>query len=356
MADGSQVADSRAAVGHRAHGDANGADYSAVDFTPVGPDKGPGSNTGQKLPRRPANRGIVDFLTISFRLSATVERGLRNASDCVLTITGAKRDLIVGPLKDVPFLFCPRSCMIFDRTGEVAGRLAVDAENDRVILSLSGVGCRWVNLAVCARRIEELQARITRCDVAFDDTLAEYVTVRQLRDDALAGSFATSGRPPNSRFLDDHGSGHGCTLYVGSKGHRELCVYEKGKQLKDDSSPWVRLEARLYSKHAEVPVSCLHDPLGTLLAEYPHLATYIPAAPAPRRSTRAAYVNATAAAAAKWLKCQVGRYLGTLRDALGGDFPALIEKLSREGTPARWKSVPASELNHYLRVELCVSQ
>jgi DNA relaxase NicK len=71
-----------------------------------------------------------------------------------------------------------------------------------------------------------------------------------------------------TRFISDEGHGTGCTLYVGGKGHKELCIYEKGKQQGMPESPWVRMEVRLYGKHVEgraVPVDALRDPVALSL-------------------------------------------------------------------------------------------
>lgn len=325
----------------------------SLRFSSAAPGKRPDSNTGQKC-LEARNAGIVDYLTVSFRWDDLKAHGLREPHEILRAATACSLDLAATEWRDRTFLFMPESAVIVGQGGEVAGRMGRDVDAGRFVLSLSGAGCRYIDLHHTAAFIESLGGRITRCDVAYDDTNGAALDVHRLRADALRGDFVTSGRPPLSRFLDDHGSGKGCTLYVGSKGHQELCVYEKGKQLGDESSPWVRAEARLYAKHYDVPVSVLRNPLAALLTAYPYLRSYIASACAAiQRTYRRAFVDATAKAAVCWMRTQAGRYLHTFRQVFGEELPQFIDKLSREGVPARWRSVPAATL--HLELRQCVS-
>src|SRR5690606_12811981 len=105
-----------------------------------------------------------------------------------------------------------------------------------------------------AGRLEELGAKITRLDIAVDDLTGDTFSVEEFRAAYHSGAFVMNGRPPTARYVSDEGTGRGCTLYIGQKGHKELCVYEKGRQLGDPQSRHTRCELRLYGKRLELPV------------------------------------------------------------------------------------------------------
>ena len=84
-----------------------------------------------------------------------------------------------------------------------------------------------------ADRLDQIGARVSRVDVAVDDLTGRLINVRRFKSLLVDGSFTNRGRPPSARFVDDMGTGKGCTLYIGQRGHKQLCVYEKGKQLGD---------------------------------------------------------------------------------------------------------------------------
>ncbi len=65
---------------------------------------------------------------------------------------------------------------------------------------------------------ETYSASITRVDVAHDDEHAQGIDVDRARDWFRDGNFNVNGRPPRSQFIDDMGSNHGRTLYVGRRG------------------------------------------------------------------------------------------------------------------------------------------
>lgn len=143
---------------------------------------------------------------------------------------------------------------------------------ERVQVYLTGEGCAlvpdWPRLA---QRLEELQARITRVDLAYDDHAGER-DVDHCRSLYDAGDFTSSGRPPKANLIDDLGSGEGRTFYVGKRQNgKMLRCYEKGKQLGDEASPWVRWEVELHAKDRVIPYDVLTDPQSYLAGSYPAL-------------------------------------------------------------------------------------
>lgn len=143
---------------------------------------------------------------------------------------------------------------------------------ERVQVYLSGEGCAKVpDWGRVAKRLEELGARITRVDIAFDDHVGVHdVELCHCLYDA--GEFTSQGRPPKASKVDDLGSNDGKTFYVGNRKNGKLLrCYEKGKQLGDPNSPWVRWEVEIHAKDRVIPFDVLTSPVQYLAGSYPAL-------------------------------------------------------------------------------------
>lgn len=331
---------------------------SVETFSPVSPSKsevGPGSNTGQKS-RAPSHGGLVDFLTVVFSRDRLAERGLSRVSLLLPGIFGLRApDVRVGELHAKRWQFYRSSAVVVNADGELVGKIGMDGNGDTVCISLTGAACKHVrNWHYVKAQVEALNGRISRCDVAYDDYDGLLGSVRDHELQARLQAFKSDGRPPSTKFLDDHGHGSGSTLYVGQKGHKQLCIYEKGKQLGVHESPWVRYEARLYGKHCEVPTSVLVEPLSFLRGSYDYmnllLARVVDGIASVVEYTQRA-VEATGEAVVRWAKRQVGPTLYSLQQALGEKFDSFLrENVLREGMPARFKRIcSASNLPAVLR-------
>lgn len=327
-------------------------------FSPVGSGKsgagGPSSNTGQKC------GALIDFLTVVFAARLLEESGLSRTDYILATIFGLRDEVIALPILERGWNFYRLSCVLVDRNGETVGRMGFDGNGNTTCVSLSGAGTRWVkNWQTVAHQIERLRGRITRCDVAHDDYDGERINVHAMRSLAKLGEFAEGGRPPKHRFIDDDGHNTGCTLYVGAKGHKELCIYEKGKQQGLPESPWVRVEARFYAKHLEdraVPIAVLRDPVAFLRGAYSVLQGFISGA-CERMRTEKKKAEASAAALVKWMRVQCGRAVGTVIRAFGGDMVATVEALTsvaRDGLPGRFRGVMSADLAEQ-ELRLCLA-
>jgi phage replication initiation protein len=118
--------------------------------------------------------------------------------------------------------------------------------------------------------------RITRVDIAVDDVAGVY-SVDLAADWYQAGRFdPATGRPPSCSqngnwFRPD---GRGRTLYVGRRsGAKLLRIYEKGKQLGDAGSAWVRWELELHhDKDRPLPPAILARPARYFAGGFPALA------------------------------------------------------------------------------------
>ncbi len=324
------------------------------DFSPVGagekPVIGPSSNTGQK----DGAGALIDYLTIVLPASKADERGLGDLSHLLSTIFGTSRCLSVTALREKSWQFYRLSSMIIDRDGELCGRVGVDGNNGTICISLTGSGTRWVtNWHGVTHHLAHLDARISRVDLAYDDYEGDLLNVHALRRRAIDGDFAQGGRPPSSRFMSDEGHGTGSTLYVGGKGHKELCVYEKGRQLGLPESLWTRAEVRLYGKHAEVPLDALTRPLDFLRGSYDVLAEIITGT-CERLETITRVAAANGEAMVRWARLQLGRTLSLLREAYGDSWSDFCEaRILREGRPGRFRGIaPGDELPTLLREQL----
>lgn len=306
---------------------------------------GPGSNTGQK-----GAGALVDYFTAVFSAARLEESGLSDLRALLGTLFGSQGELIPGAIREKPWQFYSHSAVIFDREGEMVGRIGLGGNRETVCVSLSGAGCKWVkNWHTLAAHGERLRGKISRCDVAFDDYEGERLDVHALRERAAAGEFAEGGRPPSHRFLSDEGHGTGCTLYVGSKGHKELCVYEKGKQLGVSSSRWVRAEVRLYGKHVAVPWDVLRQPADYLRGAYSVLAELVQGV-VTRLRTMKKTVECSATAAAAWARRQVGPTLRLFVQAFGVEW--IADHIAREGSPGRFRGIPEANLVEMIRSEM----
>jgi phage replication initiation protein len=152
-----------------------------------------------------------------------------------------------------------------------------ESQRGRWLLQLTGKGCGlvkdWESLQ---ELLEGLGATITRVDLAADFLDGEHTV-----DDAVVmhrnGEFNLSGRPPSTSVAGDWlECMRGRTLYVGKTGNgKQLCVYEKGKQLGDLDSSWVRFELRLGNRDRVIPFDTLTQGDKFFAGAYPALAALL---------------------------------------------------------------------------------
>lgn len=155
------------------------------------------------------------------------------------------------------------------------------AQRGKNLLQLNARGCALLadHWAKVHGSLTTLNVRITRIDLAVDFHDGEHDV-----DEAVklyeAGAFAVRGRQPKCSMAGDwlHGR-DGRTFYVGRRVNGKLLrVYEKGRQLGDLNSCWVRWELQLGSKERELPLAILVNPAPYFAGAYPALAQVLPAA------------------------------------------------------------------------------
>lgn len=132
----------------------------------------------------------------------------------------------------------------------------------RARFDLSGAGCSkvasWEVMQDWIRTMFDF--KLTRVDLAVDCLQGEFDI-----DDAAswyrAGDFNAGGRNPRHSTIGDwlsQPSFYGRTLEIGrSANGKMLRCYEKGKQLGDPDSPWVRFEVELRNNDRVIPLETL---------------------------------------------------------------------------------------------------
>ena len=175
---------------------------------------------------------------------------------------------------------------------------------------------------------------ITRVDLAHDDMKAEAVSIEIAKAWYEAGEFTSNGRPPAAKLIDDMGSGKGKTLYIGNRNNGKLLrVYEKGRQLGDSSSPWVRVELELRGKSRVIPWDVLTTPATYLAGGYPCLAYLSAVQDKIRTIIKSGQI--TLGSIVQNLRTAGGKSINVLMQFHGGDAFTVINAIKRDGIPRR---------------------
>lgn len=203
------------------------------------------------------------------------------------------------------------------------------------LISISGEGCSVISDWIAVSEfVGATKARITRVDLAHDDYIGR-ITLETLREWFEAGDFhAGRGHPPTGEYIDDFGSGRGKTLYVGQRKNGKLLrIYEKGKQLGDPASPWVRWELELHNKDREIPLRVLLHPAEYLASAYPVTAWIHDAQSRIETATRSTEIGIDVLT--EYCRKSYGKLIWTLHHVQGLSAEEIVKKLSVEGIPNR---------------------
>jgi DNA relaxase NicK len=208
-----------------------------------------------------------------------------------------------------------------------------------VYVSFTGHGCARVeNWPEVRAWLEQHNATITRLDLAYDDYLGKRVSIRQAVEWYQNGGFGAGGRMPSHSVHGDwllgDQSRKGRTLEIGSREGGKLCrIYEKGKQLGDPDSPWVRVEVEWHNESRLIPYDALTNPGKYLAGAYECLhfldqeqSRILTQQRAGKVSFGYAMINGRRSA---------GKLLNLALEVYGGDYAEVVEQLRRDGYPAR---------------------
>lgn len=206
-----------------------------------------------------------------------------------------------------------------------------DHQRGRWCFHLTGAGCGMIEpegWEVLCMDGKALDARITRCDCAVDDIYGVH-SWESACDQYREGLFKNpnGGRQPNAKLIVSN-DGKGNTLYIGNRQSGKLGrIYEKGKQLGDESSPWVRSEVEYRAKDRVLPWDMLLDPAAYVRGAYPDALSWV-ASICERIKVSKIKAEITVKRLIKHGKQQVGRLLNYLRDKLDMQPSHIVTLLS----------------------------
>jgi DNA relaxase NicK len=232
--------------------------------------------------------------------------------------------------------------------GQQIGVACSGARNGGCLISFTGKGCQLLDMSKlqeCMRSLPDV--KITRADVAFDDFKGRYGYAAAISA-YEQGLFTNRGRAPKCAI---HATGElvkqdkkkkgkivfsgGRTFEVGQRtSGKMLRVYEKGRQLGDSNSPWVRWEVEFRSSQRELPLFILTDPDKYFAGSYKMLAQIVedpkcfPDYVEPAQiKTKKRVVVATYEHAEKSAKRIAGALINVMRTARGMSDTEIVNRL-----------------------------
>jgi len=223
--------------------------------------------------------------------------------------------------------------------GDSWGMVCHGGQRNTVLITLNGEGCTAAAPGWEGRLRTWLEGtetgRITRVDVAYDDYQAQHYSVDRAMADYQEGGFALWGREPDceqrGNWLKPNGKGR--TFNVGHRTNGKFArIYEKGRQLGDKSSEWVRVEVEFKSVDRVVPFDILTHAGAYLAASYPALGWI--SDKQSRIATTRKVAQIKYEACLDWLSKQCGAALWFCAQVEGG-AEALLDKIGREVAPRR---------------------
>ena len=213
-----------------------------------------------------------------------------------------------------------------------------EAQRGRWMLQLTGKGCGIVSdWGSLQELLEGFNAKITRVDLAVDFLDGEH-TVDEAVDLVEAGDFTSNGRRPSTSVAGDWlDQVHGRTLYVGKAANgKMLRVYEKGKQLGDLGSNWVRFEVQLGNRDRTIPLHVLTRPDGLFTGAYPALEALLEAAAEKIPTTQTETLTNLGHLLYHLKRCY-GKAMHQASTAAGASNTDLVEAMTVIGMPRRLK-------------------
>lgn len=152
--------------------------------------------------------------------------------------------------------------------------LAFGGQRGTAFLSLPGDACKLVpDWPVATEWFRDvLMARITRWDGAVDDFEGSHPVDWAVEQYLHHKGFNSGGNRPScdqaGNRIEPDGSGR--TFYVGQRDNGKLIrIYEKGMQLGEKWSPWVRWELELHAQDRVIPFDVLLEPGKYVAGAYP---------------------------------------------------------------------------------------
>lgn len=151
-----------------------------------------------------------------------------------------------------------------------------ESQKGRANVQINGTGCStirdWQPVVEFLDSLDD--SRLTRVDIACDFLKGE-ISVDEFQEFYEQGHFNKNGRPPSHNvhgcwFKIEQGTGR--TLEVGKRKNGMMFrAYEKGRQLGNPDSPWVRAECEFHNVDRELLSEMLISPDQYFAGAYPCL-------------------------------------------------------------------------------------
>ena len=146
------------------------------------------------------------------------------------------------------------------------GHVAHGGNNDTWQIYLNGHGMRYINNEVGIQSLYDLSLNlnmeIKRVDIAIDDFAGDF-DLNEIMEMYKNDEYNVRKKPKITMVGDfiSQDPSDGRTIYIGSRqSARYIRHYEKGKQLGDPNSPWIRHELELKAVDFRIPRDCLLQP------------------------------------------------------------------------------------------------
>lgn len=206
------------------------------------------------------------------------------------------------------------------------GVVCIGGQKNTILVMINGTGCNYANIDYELDLFDWLDslnhAVITRIDLAYDSLDEPFLTVDLFNTIHSKGGFNKGGRTPDVEHRGNWKSpnGKGRTLYIGSRQSSKFCrIYEKGKQLGNKDSHWLRVEVEFKARDIFIPLSILLNPTDFMVAAYPCFYLIQEDTPLDRYEVRDNNELLTFSNAIALLQKQYGRYIHFFRQCFKDD-------------------------------------
>ncbi|WP_316368086.1 replication initiation factor domain-containing protein [Candidatus Thiodiazotropha sp. CDECU1] len=302
----------------------------------VVPIRVPRLKLSRQLERRRGETVFVDYL--SFTLVEGIVEGygdtrLRNVAQ-----------LFVDAIPELGFSESDRGLYGFTHSGdltiagETVGKIATGGNNGRTFVEFTGKACAWIDREKWATWLDQVNARISRVDLAYDDYEGSH-SVHWMKQQYIDGEFKNRGQNPNvsqiGPWLNRDLWENGLTLYVGKRQNgKMLRSYEKGRQLGDSKSKWVRHEVE-FRRTREKPLTTdmIRNPVEYLTGSYTPLEWIADVTPA-RVDRVKLETKITFETLVHYARLCYGKLFHVMSQVIG-DPEKIIQQLCVEGFPRR---------------------
>lgn len=288
---------------------------------------------------------VIDYATFTFAEKAIhrLNPKLKPFTDVeiVESVADYMLDAILGKTADL----LPGGGMNGYRASVKAGQymmIAGGANNDTIMVTIYGFAFASCDPGM-PKRLAQLidaipSAHLTRIDIAYDDFAREIFNPWKIEQQWNAGQFSATNSPKKSKlkfdgdYLRGDPDGMGITAYIGSKGSgKYIRIYEKGRQLGDPKSQWVRAEVELSNSVYQLVPEMLIRPTSYFVMLCPAFSqiSYQQGASKIERQGREALT--TVEKVVETIRTQYGTYLSTLRQEFYGSDRELLDAVCRTG-------------------------